>query len=144
MCCFRKKSRACDKLLMELCFVSSSQRTNEQCREPLAARSYWTHARGLHGELAGWDSATAGATFSGLLLSACADAQPCESSRLPWGHLPPWPSWPPPPRCPLPLHSPMASASLPPPRSSLSPASQGRRGWQELSYPVWVLLLIWR
>lgn len=62
MCCFRKKSRACDKLLMELCFVSSSQRTNEQCREPLAARSYWTHARGLHGELAGWDSATAGAT----------------------------------------------------------------------------------
>lgn len=39
----REKSRACDKLLMELCLVGSSQRTNEQCREPLAARSYWTH-----------------------------------------------------------------------------------------------------
>lgn len=36
---FREKSRACDKLLMELCFASSSQRTNEQCREPLAART---------------------------------------------------------------------------------------------------------
>lgn len=39
----REKSRACDKLLMELCLVGSSQRTNEQHREPLAARSYWTH-----------------------------------------------------------------------------------------------------
>lgn len=59
---FREKSRACDKLLMELRFTSSSQRTNAPCREPLAARSYWTYTRGLHRNLAGWDSATAGAT----------------------------------------------------------------------------------
>lgn len=30
---FRERSRACDKLLRELCFAGFSQRTNEQCRE---------------------------------------------------------------------------------------------------------------
>lgn len=46
----RERSRACDKRLMELHLVSSSQRTNERGREPLAVRSYRTHVEGFSKE----------------------------------------------------------------------------------------------
>lgn len=134
---FMETSRARDKLLMELCFTSSSQRTNEQCREPLAARSYWTHTRGFHGDLARWDSATAGAT---CFLGSCslpvrvpspASAAVSHGVTFPHGH--PGLGRPKVPSIPLPYGTGTPASSTSTLRwSSLSPASQKRGARQEI------------
>lgn len=123
---------------MELCFASSSQRTNEQCREPPAARSYWTHTRGLHGDLAAWGSATAGATcFLGSRSVPAHTLSPASTAvshgvTFPHGHPGPHPNIP---SVPLPYTTGIPALSTSTLwGSSLSSFSQKPRG---LSGSVW-------
>lgn len=89
--CLRERSRACDKRLMELHLVSSSQRTNEHQQRALGCQELLNPGRGLHQEMTGWDSATAGATCS---LGSCplhvyAQKSPRGSSSPHPGHFTP-------------------------------------------------------
>lgn len=97
----RERSRACDKQLMELHLVSSSQRTNERRQRALGCQELPNSCRGfLQGELTGWDSATAVATCSlgSWPLHVYAQQSPRGSRSptlaisLPYGILASWPS----------------------------------------------------